>query len=1498
MHILKNNGINIEDDSDDKISSNNFEGNYPSEGGENNLIKNCFGTHSKDNYIDKKLQLILEEKKTNRGIENQLISMPSNNIYNIWNKKNEGVYDYCMNNSDTEKKKFKNTLENRNYSNEIAKARAFESSPSGVALSLPNGWINRQKLSVSKKIEIIKKNENNNDRKVIHNLSNIVPNKYFEYFNNSFLQKNNNFCLHHLKLFNLNKLNENKKLKEQNLLNINNNNNNNIINNNYNSTGNHINKNICGNKRNTLDNRRNNIKHISSDDNNGESQFINLKKNINKINSDKYFNFIANFKRPEYVCDKHKMMLENFNKNAFNKHELNMPAEINRYNHPDGYIMNDNKIYNLESKEKLISNLRNEKYFYNYDLSNEEYEQNEYENDIDDSYIGGMRKRNKNEHFQDHNMFNRTFVLPKRRIIHSDLVHHFNKNKLEEMHEENNQYYMYNTYNLNKNNGRKKNSFPVANNYNFDIKDEYNGNNIKQISENDDKIASIGNNNENNNENNNKYYDDYYNTDDNEDDEYNNSSLCNKNELEKISQIENIISRKMRSKKNNDPNNCLNEPYDDDESELYNNIEFDRIKIDNILAGTINLEDKNENLINNILELERRKYTINCIIDTLRKESKTEYKIDSKTELKNKINPSIYELYSDKSNYNIYNTKMCVNYFLDEKIHSPENKEFIQKFFVEKNTKNVYFVQVFKNKNKGRKNNNNSSRVNFKMDDNSEIHNDNSENKNMNINQVDNEEKTPALQHSNKIFEDNYNTFVNNKLNEKGFSAFTSNTCSEDTKNPSVDFSEMLDKNEDEEKRDDNDANCGIEDNNADQEKIKEKVENERKTNENNDSINKSEYFNYQLGLIIERFYKFNKDNKKKDNCEVDKKETEEDEKKKMPRNENDQTFLDEYKIHIEKNKRIETKEVDHLEIKDTQKIQMDRDRDDIEGEKVENKNNYGDEKKNILNQETIVRNLGEANEFEMVQTGKEKKKDEKYYEENNFSLGEKININAKIGKINEIDEIEDIREYKRELNEDNIEIEKNKLKDLSIHPNLYGITKNETNYMLFEDEGVDDDDDDDDEEDDEDEEYEEEDEEEEENKTIIEEMDNIEEYNKIYDSGQTKNNIEQGHVLKTENNTNYDKYNINVIDEQNIIKDTMKSDINKQNISFCDKNNILFKKDDNITERKEENGELKNNIDINIGNLEKDKRQMEEFVNSFQENQNKMMNDLKIKPENELENSENSNMSYKNKDYNNEYTHNFDKFEKTNELNNYRNEASLMNYKNEENNDVKNLKNYNNNTENRNFKGNGNICYNNHNDVNQNNKINHENMNIELDIKNILNNDNNILKNINGKNIFIKDMVNENNQYAHDYCDIEDNVKYKMLDQSKKDKIEIIKTKIKKNKKLTKDDFKLLSEVLHHKFLLNEISAIGNYKVNYKNSYGILEIEEYKLQKEMQSMICDCLSIGLTTHEREFLHEFQLFMPDVNIMDDKHILYILRHSKDEQKCIFMSFLEENKIAL
>ncbi|CAD2093192.1 conserved Plasmodium protein, unknown function [Plasmodium vinckei lentum] len=1501
MHILKNNGINIEDDSGDNISSNNFGDNYLNEGGENNLIKNRLGTHSKDNYIDKKLQLILEEKKTNRDIENQLISMPSNNIYNIRNKKNEGVYDYYMNNSDTEKKNFKNTIENCNYSNEIAKARAFESIPSGVALPLPNGWINRQKLSVSKKIEIVKKNENNNDRKVIRNLSNIVPNKYFEYFNNSFLQKNNNFCLHHLKLFNLNKLNENKKLKEQNLLNINNNN--------YNSIGSHINKNICENKRNTLDNRRNNIKNISSDDNNDESQSINLKKKINKINSDKYYNFLGSFKRPEYVCDKHKMMLENLNKNAFNKHEHNMPAEINRYNHPDEYVVNENKINNLESEEKLMPDIRNKEYFYNYDLSNEEDEQNEYENDIDDSYIGGMRKRNKNEHFQDHNIFNRTFVLPKRKIIHSDLVHHFNKNKLEEMHEDNNKYYMYNKYNLNKNRGRKKSTSPVANNYNCNIKNEYDDNNIKPISGNDDKIGSTADNNNENIkiENNNKYYDDdYYNTDDNEEEEYNDSSLCNQNELKKISQIENIISRKMRSKKNNDPNNRMNESYDDDddddESELYNNIEFDRIKIDNILAGTINLEDKNENLINNILELERRKYTINCIIDTLRKDNKTENMIDSKKELKNRINPSIYELYSDKYNYNIYNTKMCVNYFLDEKMHSPENKEFIQKFFVEKTTKNVYFVQVFKNKNKnkGRKNNKDSPRMSAKVGNNSEIHNDNFENKNMTINQVYNEEKTPVLQHSNKIFEENYNTFVKNKLNEKSFSTFPSNTCSEDTKNPSVDFSEMMDKNEDEEKHDENDTNSGIEDNHTDQEKVKEDVRNENKINENNNTPSKAEYFNYQLGLIIDKFYKFNKNNR-----EVDKKETEEDEKKKTPRNENDQTFFDEYKMYIEQNKQIEKNEVNYLEIKDTQKIQMNRDRHNIEGEKVENKN--------ILNQEAIVRNLGEPNEFEMIQTSKQKKDDENY-EKNNFSLEGKLNINPKIGELDEldeIDEIEDIREYKRELNDDNIEIEKNKLKDLSIQQNLYGIIRNETNYMLFEDEGVDDDDDDDEEEeeeeeeeeydDDEEEEEEEEedDEEEEENNTIIEEINNIEEYNKINDNDQTKkNSIEQEHTLKTENNTDYDKCSINIIDEKNIIEETVKSDINKQNIPFCDRNNIFFKKEDNITERKEDNGEFKNNADINISNLEEDKRKMEEFVNSFQENQNKMMNDLKIKTENEFEYSENSSLSYKDKHYNNEYAHNFDKLEKTHELNTYRNETSLVNYKNEENNGIKNTQNYNNNNNNT-ENGNANICHNNNYiDVNQNNKINQENKSTELDIKSLLNNDNNLFKSINGKNIFIKDMVNENSQYAHDYCDIEDNVKYKMLDQSKKDKIEIIKTKIKKNKKLTKDDFKLLSEVLHHKFLLNEISAIGNYKVNYKDSYGILELEEYKLQKETQGMTCDCLSIGLTTYEKEFLHEFQLFMPDVNIMDDKNILYILRHSKDEQKCVFMPFLEENKTAL
>ncbi|KNC35704.1 hypothetical protein PFLG_00339 [Plasmodium falciparum RAJ116] len=171
-------------------------------------------------------------------------------------------------------------------------------------------------------------------------------------------------------------------------------------------------------------------------------------------------------------------------------------------------------------------------------------------------------------------------------------------------------------------------------------------------------------------------------------------------------------------------------------------------------------------------------------------------------------------------------------------------------------------------------------------------------------------------------------------------------------------------------------------------------------------------------------------------------------------------------------------------------------------------------------------------------------------------------------------------------------------------------------------------------------------------------------------------------------------------------------------------------------------------------------------------------------------------------------------------------------------------------------------------------------------------NNNKNAYGDIKGKNTFIKETVNENPQLLHDCCDLEDNIKYKMLNQKSKDRIVKIKRKIKKFIKLTKGELKLLSKVLHHKFLLNEISAIGNYEQKTQNNLEILELEEFKLRKDFLNMYCDCLSIEITNHEKEFLKEFQLFMPDVNIMADKNILYVLRHSKNEKNCVFKYFLD------
>ncbi|KJP89406.1 hypothetical protein AK88_00849 [Plasmodium fragile] len=1048
----------------------------------------------------------------------------------------------------------------------------------------------------------------------------------------------------------------------------------------------------------------------------------------------------------------------------------------------------------------------------------------------------------------------------------------------------------------------------------------------------------------------------------------NEDTLCNENELEKITQIENIISRKMKlskMKRERESNNLDNPEDEDEDSDIYNNIEFDRIKIENILDGTIKLDNKDENIINNILELERRKYTINCIMDKLRKrENECNYLSDMDKHFKQRINSNVYDLYSDKSTYNIYNTKMCVNYFLEEKMHSPENKEFIKNFFVEKTHKNIYFVQVFKKKKKRKEG--------IPVGKNCAVEEKNSPELGEQVGNARNVEKEGSSSISPPV-----------EMMPFCAAAVGDELAAENEKKYDVEEGA-------EGKLGEAEKGCGTDgeipenvvgqmhgDASGQNTNVAETGEGDGEATDPPKSERKMKYFNYQLSFIKWKFGRADKDESKKEDAQQEQQRLEQ------------QAEL--LALTDPSHAPLENHEHEKMEIRDESfEFSMGKcvDRDEQNGEgKMETEDKEqanvvvteGEREEALhgeLHQHTLHPASGDPSGDGIRPTSKPQGTKNTHPNEDetddDFEEGDNL-IDQMMGmnKDDRDEEEEEGEEKKREtehsfdsvINEEMVENEENKFGNLPLQEQLFSAMKMTGAQIIMGNEDEDDLDeyDDDDDEDEEEEEEEEDDEEDEEEEEEYEEGDDEmvggaavnakgsykEKNNEVNEVKDLKDNVEW---MKKEAHS-AEETNISEADDAHVRKNTCDGDeaAGEHEVEVVKEYNGENQEEKTSHSREVinlQNGETTTPHCSDDGNDVKEirvknqaKENIKEEIEIIEEdvNQDMCYSDIKfmIKDKNEEDEEfeevieKRSCTKYRNKHNNNsehyfpydhrdnvkkehenyaQYSHHGmingvtlkkeergagdfyshlendgekaedDEIDESPEYKQFKKQIAMMDMtlQKKEKEDEKKVR-----------------------EKNEQEKQQWDDSNLSIQTKQLMKgtisrgNSNNSISNMNAKNFFIKDMLHENNQYIHDYCDIEDSTKYKMLDIAKKNQIEKIKKKIKKNKKLRKEDFKLLSELLHHKFVLNEISVVGNYEVNYKNCFDILELEEYKLRKDLLKTYCECLSIGLTTHEREFLNEFQLFLPDINIMDDMNILYILRHSRNEKNCVFKCFLGE-----
>ncbi|ANQ07453.1 Uncharacterized protein PCOAH_00018180 [Plasmodium coatneyi] len=1044
----------------------------------------------------------------------------------------------------------------------------------------------------------------------------------------------------------------------------------------------------------------------------------------------------------------------------------------------------------------------------------------------------------------------------------------------------------------------------------------------------------------------------------------NEDTLCNENELQKITQIESIISRKMKLskiKREAGNNNLANPDEEDEDSDLYSNIDFDRIKIENILDGTIKLDNKDENIINNILELERRKYTINCIMDKLRKrENEYNYIPDMDRDFKRRINSNVYDLYSDKTTYNIYNTKMCVNYFLEEKMHSPENKEFIKNFFVEKSTKNVYFVQVFKKKKR--------KKEGVPVGKN-----------------CPGEEKTGELGeqvgNAGSMAEEASSSIVppvqlltpyTVAVGEESAAANEKKYVEEDTEGKLAQV-DKLGGTDGEVPGEASAQTTDLAEPGEENGGVRDPPKSERKMN----------YFNYQLSFIKWKFYGADKEESKKEDAQQQLEEQAElltpmPAHPPMESRENEKMEMADESFEFSMGKfvgRNEQTEADKIESEEKEANVVAK-----EGARQESL--HGKLQQHIFHTGSEEPSAEEIHPISRAQVPKNTHPNEDETEDD-FEEGDNL-IDQMIG-ISKHDRDEEEEEKKREtensfdsvINEEMVENEESKFENFPLQQQLFSAMKmSEAQIIMGDDdeEDLDEYDDDDSDEEDEEEEEESEDEadvEEEEEETIgdtavsengtdkeenneANEVNNVNDVNDVNDMNDVKDEntpegdkVEpvkqeapsaeeteiseadaahagkppcEGGEVKVMNECNGEKeeeettsQKKEVLNLQNgetttphcsddgndtkavRVRNESNENIKEERIGIIEKEPNedksysdvkLMEKDKNEEEeefeeviekrscteyRSKHNNSSNNNNGENYSPCDQRDNAKKEDENYAQHSNHGMINEITLKEEERatgelysyLENGEKKEVE-----------------EESPEYGQFKKQIAMMDgsMNNKEKEDEKEVK-----------------------EKNEQEEQQKDDNNLPAQKEQLTNgtisaeNSNNSFSNMTGKNLFTKDMVHENNQYVHEYCDIEDSVKYEMMDEAKKNRIDKIKKKIKKNKKLTKEDYKLLSELLHHKFVLNEIRTVGNYEVNYKNCFDILELEEYKLRKDMLKMHCECLSIGLTTHEREFLNEFKLFMPDINIMDDMNILYILRHSKNEKNCVFKCLLGEKE---
>ncbi|SBS85053.1 hypothetical protein, conserved [Plasmodium ovale curtisi] len=1570
----------------------------------NSMRKNYFDYKLKENNNNMEVEKgarILQDHMISNHVKGTFISLPNINNMNEHNMcKKKDLYYYYNRNKSEDKFSLKKVLDKPNYSNRIVRSHTAEpissavasmsasisasvsAAPASAVAAVAPGTVScagvtsgdcwsRQKLSVSKKIEIVKKTENICKRNIIEPSRFImVPNEFMESFNNSSFQ-NNNLYFPQSKLHGFDMVHKSKSAIAPNKLNLmamekkkgkflpNN-----IIdvdkmhekkymyykkvnagckkqsgsNSHSGSESNSGNNDISGNKSNnrvsniidldvlherkyaTLygkaaggggeydtkkekrmmicnnsilnyynevgsrggnynpllypENRRGKLGNCIIDvDKVYESKFLpydhSVSKNGGKIGftngsgsnssmqmerrkGENGHNHLLDMERVARTCNHHKMIIDKYRNNVFSKHTLDIVPPVGRYKNASEYnFLNENCIIPFSQKDVIRNKGGRNSLFYNYQVAhdgmggNSEGEIGErIHSDLPNVMQGGMgvpfgrgigskstSGLGRRKIIRENDMFNRKMSYPKRKNLHADFVNHYNKSKVTEIIEDPNEYYIYGKYNVCK--GKNKN--------------------LKHG----------------------KY-------------RYNEDSLCNKNELEKITQIENIISKRMKLGKirrqggsNNlnrrrhhdrgehieEHDNDYDKEYEDGEdgvkgdeedNEYYNNIEFDRIKVDNILAGTINLENKNESIINNILELERRKYTINCIMEKLRRnENECEYINDIEKEIKGNINPTIYDLYSDKAAYNIYNTKMCVNYFLEDKMLSPENKEFIKNFFVEEQTKNIYFVQVFKKKKNTKKGNNVK---NGKNNSSSRTMGD------MKKVQTSNGTSAAVLGTSLGVKESRdddgilvRNTEVCDSVgNSHGVApVVTKEEKSSIVATPSI---KPCMEEENEKKYDVEDTSELLEE----EKEVKGKCKNESKMN----------YFNYQLNFIKRKFCSFEKDENKKENAfSVDKKEKEEAKSNEVETPDGENPVLpllsDDYTNGVSKNeeKGDQDGNVDHVNCTVEEKNKDPHNNEDETGDHYED-DDFEEEQPHLIKQ--VI----------------------------GMSIDKEIEENKRV--------IEPSVEYEeQDINEETVLNEEHKFGSFPMQQHMYSVLKNAESHIIHMEDDDDDEEDNDEYDDDDDEEEEEE---EEEDDELDEDEEDEEDEHEGDGKEEGKNNTEamEAHGMEEGKTTCEETKPKHMLEEKG---GGAAEEEGKRVVHPFNAKHIYVK-----TEWKEEKKEdeavgagggssiLEGSKLVCIDQDEKDKeqRKIEDVIEIFEEEQNQKKGSINVKIEDEFEeviekrsctkyrnkhnygllgvsNNNESETKYGYENVKKEYVAS-EQYGRGTMLTRCKKEDDEYGEEDEEiNAAVKTFK-YKNYLEETNLKR----------DTNGNGIYNMKEDNLS---KNVLTTNSNTFGNINGSNVFIKDMVHENNQYVHDYCDIEDSMKYKMLQQKEKNRIEKIKKKIKKNKKLTKEDLKLLSELLHHKFLLNEINAIGNYEVNCKNCFDIIELEEYKMRKDVLNMYCDCLSLGLTAQEREFLNEFQLFMPDINIMDDKNILYILRHSKNETKCVFKYFL-------